>query len=278
MVSRYADVLKGAKDLLSKSFKYGNNVEVKTNTSSGVTFVGEASINSSVSAGVRAEFAARGVKVDKLSVDTAGKVVGEFSLADAVPHTKVSFKAVDSTQDANAISVSFGTETKLPELGTFTLDVTPFASALEASALFSYDGFLAGGNVKGSFGDKKGLTDYSVLAGYKGKDFTAAVSGESRLTVVGAGYFHTVTPDLTAAAVAKVPVAAKGDVSVEIGAAYRLAADTTVTAKFSNPGVVSVSYAQQISPLTKLTFASSVNAAKIATDTPNFGVQLNIVQ
>ena len=70
-----------------------------------------------------------------------------------------------------------------------------------------------------------------------------------------ASYYQTVSNVLTATACAKFPLAAKASAAafdIEAGLAYRAAADTTVTAKVNSVGKVSVSYAQQVNNLTKI--------------------------
>lgn len=64
--------------------------------------------------------------------------------------------------------------------------------------------------------------------------------------------------------------------NIEAGAAYKAAADTTVTTKVTSGGKIAASYAQQISPLAKLTFATEVDAANVASDDHKFGILLNI--
>jgi hypothetical protein len=64
--------------------------------------------------------------------------------------------------------------------------------------------------------------------------------------------------------------------NIEAGAAYKAAADTTVTTKVTSGGKIAASYAQQVSPLAKLTFATEVDAANVASDDHKFGILLNI--
>lgn len=61
-----------------------------------------------------------------------------------------------------------------------------------------------------------------------------------------------------------------------MGVQYKPAVDTTVTARVTSAGKVGVSYAQVISPLTKITFASEVDASNIASDDHKFGVLLSL--
>lgn len=141
-------------------------------------------------------------------------------------------------------------------------------------------GFVLGTNVKAGFAaGRVDVRDYNVLVGYKAKDFTAAVATENKLSKLVAAYHQVVSPSVTAAAVAKLPTAFKASVpafDVEVGLAYKLAPDTVVHGKVNQAGKVSVSYAQQVSSLTKITFAGEVDAANISSDDHKFGVVLNL--
>jgi ribosomal protein L13 len=63
---------------------------------------------------------------------------------------------------------------------------------------------------------------------------------------------------------------------IEAGLAYRADKDTVITAKANSAGKVAVSYAQQLSSLAKLTFATEVDAANVASDDHKLGMLLNI--
>jgi hypothetical protein len=55
-------------DLLEKSFKYENKLEIKTATKTGVTFTTEAVVSKPSSSLIKAEAASGSLKLDKLQV------------------------------------------------------------------------------------------------------------------------------------------------------------------------------------------------------------------
>ena len=143
-------------------------------------------------------------------------------------------------------------------------------------------GFLLGASAKAGLASAGGvdMRDYNVLVGYKTKDYTVSAQTEKKASAVSAAFYHAIAPDMTAAAVAKFPLAPKATVAgfdVEIGLAYRLAADTTVTTKVNSTGKVAASYATQVSPVTKLTFAAEIDAANISSDDHKFGLKLAVL-
>jgi hypothetical protein len=279
MVSRYADVVKGAKDLLTKSFNYNNKVEIKSSTPNGVVFTAETVVSKPASANLKGEFARGNFKVDKLQVATDRKIVGEFSLTEAFPNTKLTLKATDATRasGADAISAVVGAEYKR-DFGTFSLDVDAVKQTVDATALTTSRGILAGFTASAANKDGFKVSSYDVLVGYKTKEYTAAVQTEKTFSGATVSFHRIVNADVSVGALAKFPAAFKAsanDFEIEAGVAYRAAADTTVTGKVSSKGRVAVSYAQQISALTKLTAAAEVDAANIAED-PKVGFTLNI--
>lgn len=230
---------------------------------------------------VKAAFASGNFKVDKLQIGSDKKIVGEFSVAEAVQGTTLTFKATDGTRasGADAVTAVLGAEYKNGNTNV-TVDVDALSSAIDTTALVNYNGFLIGGAASAKVGGKSGLdvSDYNVLFGWTDKSTTVALQTSSKASKVTAGYYQVVNSTITTAAVAKFPLAFSPapSVDVEVGLAYKAAADTTVNAKVNNGGRVSVSYAQVVSPLTKLTFASEVDAANIGSDDHKFGITLNI--
>lgn len=146
------------------------------------------------------------------------------------------------------------------------------------------------------------VEDYAVLLGYKTKAFTVGLQADKKLKQATAFYHHAVNADLTVAGTAvfehpfpfltvhknKAAEAAAADkkhaavptsfpFALEVGGSYKLAADTTVFAKAGSSGKVTLAYAQQVSPLTKLTFTGELDAIDVTKDA-RFGVTLNISQ
>lgn len=148
--------------------------------------------------------------------------------------------------------------------------------------------------------------DFAVLLGYRAKTFTVGLQADKKLKQATAFYQQAVSADLTVAGTVvfehpfpfltvqkpKAASAAGADVeaskkqagvptalpfALELGGSYKLAADTTVYAKAGSSGKVTLAYAQQVSPLTKLTFSGELDAVDVTKDA-RFGVLLNIAQ
>lgn len=226
---------------------------------------------------MKAKFASGNFKVDNLEVASSKTLTGEFSLVNAVPNTKLGFKATDSTREKGADGVTAEINAEYShQLGVVTVAVDALKYTVNTTALVNYNNFLVGGAAKL---DKAALTDYNVLLGYKTKDITAALATDHKLANATVGYYQVVNPTITTAAVAKFPLAfAKTDapVSVEVGAQYNVDAATTVNVKVANTGLVGLSYAQVLSSLAKVTVAAQVDGSNIAADTHKLGLTLNL--
>ena len=205
------------------------------------------------SALLKAEGGFGAFRADKLQIGTDKKIAGEFSLAEAFPGTKLTFKATDGSRaaGAEAISAVIGAEYKVAN-ATCTVDVDTIAYGVDATALVGYDGacrsggarvctkprggrpprrqdpggrrrgapipmltprppttiagFLVGGPVKAGLAAAGGVDvrDYNALLGYKAKDYTVGAASEKKFSSVTAFYYHTLSPTINAAAVAKV--------------------------------------------------------------------------
>jgi len=246
-----------------------------------VTYTAEATVSKPVKTLLKAEFASGNFKVDKLQLGSDKKIVGEFSLADALPGTKLSLKATDATRasGADAVTAVIGLERK-DASSVATLDIDALNYSADVTACVNYNGFLIGASGKVGLAKSGGVdaADYNALVGYVQKSSTVAFQTDSKLSKVTAGYHSVVSSTLTTAAVAKFPLAfaPASSFDLEAGLSYKAAADTTVNAKVNSAGKVAVSYAQVISPLTKLTLAGEVDAANIGSDDHKFGITLNL--
>jgi len=246
MASKYADVVKAAKDLLSKPFGYTNSVEAKVPTKTGSTFTINATVSPSASASVSVASAIGDFKVDKLAVGSDKTVSGEFSYADAFPGTKLTFKASDSSRGAKGgIAAAIGAEVKTKN-AFFTADFNAITYGVSASGLCLYEGVLAGASAAVAFADKVDLTHYDGLVGYKGSSFTAALQSTAKLSKLHASYFQDVSADVKVGAIATFPRpgAADSAASVEAGLAYKLSPEAWFTGKVTQAGLVGLQLGQ----------------------------------
>jgi len=282
-MSKYVDVAKAAKDLLSKSFVYSHKVEIKSTTTDGVTFTGEAVGSKPASASIKGEYNKGSVKVDKLQLSTDKKLVAELSMLEVAPGTKLSFKATDGSRvaGADAVAAAIGVEYRRPE-AVVTVDVDPVHMGVDGSAVVDvYQGLVLGGQF-GAKTSKSGdfaVSDYNVLAGYKTREYALSLGTEKRFQGAVLSYFQAVNATTSVAAVAKFPLAmvpSPATMDIEVGTSYKPHADTTVCGKLNAQGKVAVSYAQQVSPMTKLTFATEFDAANVTSDDHKMGIVLSI--
>ena len=174
------------------------------------------------SASINASGASGSFKVDKLQVATDKKIVGEFSLVESFPGTKLTFKATDGSRaaGADAISAVIGAEYKdASGRSVLTVDADAIKAGVDATLLVAYEGVLLGATAKSSLAAGFSVTDYGVLVGYKTKAYTVSAAAEKKMTTVTASYLQVVSPTITTAAIAKFPLAAK--VSLEVPSGVR---------------------------------------------------------
>lgn len=276
-VAKYADVAKAAKDLLSKPYPETHKLEIKTSAANGVVFTTETLLGPSTGKTAALTVKGEGVvsgnfKVDKLSLDTNRELVGEFSLAEVAKGTKLTFKAKDGVAPVSAdakgsTSASLGVEHRA-DFGTITADIHPLKQALDFSAVFGFDNFLAGANVSVAKGAALQLTDYGALVGYKNKDVAVSVAGEKKFNSFLASYHQNVNPTLVVAAQASVPRDVKdaSKFALTAGVQYKPAPDVTYAGKATHTGKFALSYAQQLSSVTKVTIGAEIDSARIPDD------------
>jgi len=281
MATKFADVLKGAKDLVSKAYAADSNkVELKTATG-GVAYTAEAAIGAKTSVSLKGEFKVGDFKVDKLAISSKDDLAFDFSTdLQAVKGAKLYGKALDSSRAAGAEGIKFnvGVEYKAGNaFSTVDVDVTKFdVLPVEATVVFAYEGFLVGGQVKSGLRNPTKVSDANALLGYKAKGTAFTVQTDSYFAGVTAGVTQDVNKDLTVGAVAKFKRADKGAFALEAGLAQKWSADQTVSAKVNQKGVVGLSFAHTLSAVSKLTVSASVDAANIGGDSHKVGLLLNL--
>jgi len=247
-----------------------------------VTYTAEAVVQDKgkAKASLKAEFARGNLKCEKLSLNHENKIETEFSLVEAIPKTKLTFKATDGSRasGAEAVTAKIGLERKDAN-SVATLDFDALNYNADLTAVVSYNKFLIGAQATASMGKgAPAVSDYNVLLAYKDSETIAGVQTSKKLSNVTVAYHQVVNGDLSAAAKASFPLASKpsGSTDLEFGVGYKAAKDTVVNAKVSAAGKVSISYAQTISSLTKVTFATELDAANIGSDNHRFGMLLNV--
>jgi len=288
--AKFSDATKASKDLLSKPYAEASKVELKGSAVGGPTFIAETVIGavpaSTPALAARAEgFTAGNFRVDKFGVDSNAVVTAEFSLAEAFKRTKLTFAAKDQTrntalkEDKRTATATIGAEHRA-EVGTFTAEADPLARVASVTALGGYRGFFAGGSVKASLVSFK-AEEYGAVVGYKASGATVAIAGEKNFATIAASYHQKVDERIEVAGTAKVPRALSNDVEIAAGFTYKYAADTTVAAKASASTSaasgyrrIHLSYAQQVSPLAKITLSTALDAKDIGGSNNTINVAL----
>jgi voltage-dependent anion channel protein 2 len=282
MATKFADVVKSAKDLLSRNYSYDKKVEVTTKADNGVSFTADAKLSSKgAAANLKGSYKQKsGLSLDSVKVGTNNTVSTEFSLKGYVPNADFTFKATDG---ARASAKSTG------KLGlTYTVGNTVVTAetdaingpTLDATACSNFGGVVVGASVSANLGGGFDLTGYDLVAAYKTDAFTAAVKTAKQLSAVDVSYFHKVNSTLSTGAQASFALDRKDTsaFTVAFGGAYKLDGDSTVEAKVTSAGIVSANYQQKLNSMASLTLATEVNAADIGSDAHKFGVSLKLSQ
>jgi len=285
-MSKYSSILKSVTDLLDKPFSYGNKVELKTKTANGVTFTSDATVSGKAAANLKVEYKHGNVSIDKLTVGTDKKIVGEFTVTEALKNTDATFKFTDGTRaDAKDIKAAVGATVKAGDLGVYTVDAEVLdGPAFDFTGLVSYKSFLVGGTAKVNttfLGEQKAdgsaiaLGNLGVLAGYRGADFTLAAQTKKNFEAVDLSVVHAASDKLTSAALVTFPLAG-GAVNFKFGGAYKVDSDTTLNATADHDAKVSLAYKQRLNSTATLAVSGQVAAAELGSDKHKFGLTLTL--
>jgi len=183
---KYKDVAKSANDLLNSDYKFVKSLKLKSKSSNGFDFTCESKLGAAVSSSLSTKFSpAANVTVDKLQVNTDGRVVVESSLKNAVKGMTFKFAAEDGSSKGasgkeytpqGSLSVDYCADKVTVNS---KLDVVN-GPTLSVSALTGHGGFVFGGtmtyNTQFDADGKSGaVTNYGGAVGYKTSDFTGSL-------------------------------------------------------------------------------------------------------
>jgi len=292
-MSKFADLAKAVQDLLEKPFKFENKVELKTKASNGTTFASDVKLAEGKAPEANVTLTAKegNVSIDKLTVGTTKKITGEFTLSGAVPNTDFTLKVTDGSKSADAdVTTNVGATYKVPDYGVVTVDADVLTGPVFGfSGLFKYTGFLLGGSAKVGTSlvseDKKvkagQFADVAVAAGYQTDDFTffvqnASSSVKAEKDGVTVALTHKASSTLDAGFQAVLPKDKTKPFGITFGGAYKVDADTTVTAIADNTAKVAVAYKQKLNPLATVTVSAQVDLPNLGSDDHKFGLVLNL--
>jgi len=285
-MSKFADLSKAVKDLLIKPFNYERKIEFKNKAADGVTFVADAKLSDkSAVATLTVSGKAHGFSIDKLSVGTDKKIVGEYVITEAARNTDITMKFSDGSRTAGVdTTVTVGTVFRSADFGTYTIDADVITGPVfSLSGLYKYCNFLVGGSTKigASFlgEDKKvkagEFADCSVALGYKVDDFTVYVQSNKHCESVDFALIHAASPSLTAGFTSTLfRKDATKPFAVTFGGSYKVDDNTTVHATADQAATVSFAYKQKLSSNATVTVSSQIDAVKLAE--PKFGLTLSL--
>jgi len=296
-VPKYSSIYKAAKDLVNKPFSWDNKVEIKTNASNGAKFTLDGSIqdkDGSAASNIKVEYAFDNIKVDKLTLGTDKKIVGEFTYKGAAPNTDMTFKFQDGSRASGAdITASVGAVyTDSDNALTLTADADILdGPKFDFSGVFGYQGFLVGGSASvatsllasgdAAAKDAKdaapvGLSNYNVLLGYRSGDYTLAAQTEDSLSKASVSLVHNASDALSTGAIAGFDVSGSSAFDITLGAQYKLDGDSTVSGAANSAGKVSLNYKQKVSDFATFSASGQVDPLALDSDNHKFGLTLTL--
>jgi len=220
---------------------------------------------------------AEGLFIDKLSISTEGRLVGEATLKNAITNTDVVCKVQDGAGQAPAgeLEIKYTNDKFTFDCG-FDVVNGPTVSA-SGSALVAQTGVTVGASLKldTKLDEANGspeLKDYNVAAAYTKKDVTVALSTKDKLNSYQVSVYNDLSRETQ---LALELVLGKGDLkSLAVGTIYQIDADTKVQAKVDNKGVISANYIVAIKPGVKGIASAQVDSLNFAGDSHKLGFSL----
>jgi voltage-dependent anion channel protein 2 len=264
MATKFDDILKGPKDLLSDD--YTDAISLKCKKSAGpvsVTIETNRDGAGALSSKIGTKFSYAGFNVDKAQHKADGGRVLESSV-EVSPGYKVSFKAnkgADLHLDYNVGSL----------YATGVLDVMDL-SKLSATACYSHHcgakvGTALVYGLKGA-----GLTGFDVGVSYgKGPAF-AAVTTSAKFSKYNLGLLYKVNGDLSLASQTSHASLSSCDFG-GLGCLYK-APFGTVKAKYCGKGMVSACLIKEVAPKVKVTASGAVSASDLSNFKTGLGIEI----
>jgi len=277
--TRYGDFSKKTSDLLTNDFSFDRKFKLTTKSSAGVTFTTEGTLKPKKLDGkLTAKWSpADGLLVDKLSISSEGRLVGEATLKNALKNTDLVCKVQDGGGQgpAGELEVKYTHEKFTFDCGVDVVN-GPTLSA-SGSASFT-NGLTFGASIKldTKLDEGKGspeLKDYNGAVSYTQKDVTCVLTTKSKLNEVSLALYNDLSKDTQLGA--QCNFLTKGELkSMEVGAIYQIDAETKLQTKVDNKGLVSANYIVGLRPGAKGIASVQVDALNFAGDAHKLGLSL----
>lgn len=287
---KFKDLGKAARDILTKDYHGDRKLKVTTKTSNDVTFTTEGKMvnNSSVLGSLSAKFKhSSGIRINKLAVNTHGRVNGEIFMDDVVDGATVNVKFEDGNAGQNlggkdykqSGSVGIDYADNSMTVGA-NFDVVNGPTVNLNTVFAATDEILLGGNFKYNTGldedsGSADVEDYGVAVGYAGADFDAVLNAGKMFKQVDLSVLHRVDNDTTVAVQASYNTGSQTK-GLTLGGSWALDNDTSFQAKVDSNANLSFNYIQQINSSVKLGASVSLDAKDFAADTHSFGLSLTL--
>jgi len=278
----YVDLGKKATDLLTKEFPDKTKVEINSRASNGVQFQTTATRNhdGSIVGSLQPKytFVKQGVTVSS-TIDTNRVVKVEATVENSLPGLKAT---VGGQSDTESFKADFEWKHDLTTITTGLDFFSPKGNTLSASGVFNYEGFSVGGTAEYFIADKQEFRKVDGVLAYSTPDLQLTAFSRRKAEVLGGSYYQRISSVLGLAAEMAFDLR-KADVTPKLtfGGTYTLDAPSSsiVKGKFDTDGKLSLSYAQKLSSIAKVTVGSSINTNNLGASgnhTIGFAVQFDL--
>lgn len=264
MATKFADLAKGPKDLLTDDFTDGIILKCKKNAGPvAVTIETVQGDGGALSSKIGTKFAYAKFNVDKGQLNADGGRVLETSL-NVSPDIKLSFKANKGADlGIDYIKGNF--------CATGVLDVMDMSKFSTSACLGLPSGFKVGGDA--TYGlSGAGLTGFSAGASYAAGPLFTSVTATNKLSQFNISLLYKVNKDVSLASQTTHSSDKACDV-LAIGGAYK-APYGLVKAKMGSNGILSACLVREIAPAVTLTASGSVSPSDLSTFKPGLSISM----
>lgn len=269
MPSKFANLGKGAKDLLNKKYQFDTKFKITTSSANGVELTTDGKLAKSTLGSLAAKFSPfSGVNIEKLGLDTNNRLFVEAKLTDIVDGATFSAKVEDGNKQVGVLGVSAGVA------GTqVDVDVDAVNTAVNASAVIGYGDFEFGGSANVDLAGEGGpaATAYGAALSYSAGDLNVTVKSTGKFSNAAISALSSLNSDTTIAATFD---GAKK--SLIVGGAYKVDSDTTLQGKLDTGAQFSFNWIQKLSKSVSLTASGAINLNDVAGDSHKMGLAFTL--
>ena len=277
-VTVFKDIGKACKDLLGKDYDVGKTtVEVKSKTSSGVTFTPKATKSGdSVSGSLKAAYGLLPGLDCEATFGTKGTIDLSLEASELAKGLVLTAECATASGGKGLLSSANLIADYKTDAFTSKCSYDYYKADLNANVSTVYSALTCG--LDCAYSAAKGtLSKYSAVCSLVQPEyiFTARCDDKGGKKTLGCSYYHKVSGDMQLGVSLAKPLA-KSDVAIEFGCAYKLDKDTTVKAKVDSEGILCTSYKLKVNPMTSMTLAACVDTVNLSDNKHKFGLQLNV--